>query len=84
VDSSQHLVKVVRVWDRSRYWVLSFVAVAFVIDASRLCSTSFECSVIESHPFSCCSLAIARTSSKLWIDPNFLSSINSEPVGYHY
>ena len=82
MDSSQHLVKVVRVWDRSRYWMLSFVAVAFVIDAFRLCSTSFEYSVIESRP--CCSLAIARTSSKLWIDPNFLSSIDSEPVGYHY
>jgi len=84
VDSSQHLVKVVRVLDHSRYWVLSFVAVAFVIDASRLCSTSFKCSVIESRPFNCCSLAIARTSSKLWIAPNFLSSIDSEPVGHHY
>jgi hypothetical protein len=64
--------------------VLSFVAVTFVIDASRLCSTSFECSIIESRPFNYCSLAIARTSSKLWIAPNFLGSIDSEPAGYYH
>lgn len=79
MDSSQHLLKVIQVLDRS---VLGFVTAAFVIDASRSCSTGSECSVIEFHP--CCSLAIAGTNSKLWIDPHFLDSIDFEPVGYHY
>ena len=82
MDSSQHLLKVIQLRDRSHYWVLGFVAAAFVIGASRLCSIDSGCSVIEFHP--CCSLAIVRTNSMLWIDPHFLGSIDFELVGYHY